>query len=235
MIVTSMQSLSTGYRALVIGASGGIGQALVETLSRDSRAGEVVGLSRSIDGLELENESTVQAHASKLRDQTFQMVVCATGALTIDGRGPEKSIRQIDHETMIRQFSTNAVGPALVLKHFLPLLDRKARSIFIILSARVGSIGDNRLGGWISYRSSKAALNQIVKTASIELARTHPNCVLVALHPGTVATALSAPFPNGRQRFAPLAASNLIVRTADNLLAEHSGGFFAYDGSEIVW
>lgn len=136
---------------------------------------------------------------------------------------------------MMKQFSTNAVGPALILKHFVPLLDRKDRSLFVILSARVGSIGDNRLGGWISYRSSKAALNQIVKTASIELARTHPNCVIVAIHPGTVATPLSARFRNGHQAFEPREAARLILKTVDKLSAEQSGSFIAYDGSKIVW
>ena len=233
--MTSMKSLPAGYRGLVIGASGGIGESLVEALRHDTRAGEVVGLSRSVDGLELEKEWTLHAHATRLTGKSFNMIVCATGALTIDTRGPEKTIRQIDRDAMLKQFSTNAVGPALILKHFVPLLDRKDRSLFVILSARVGSIGDNRLGGWISYRSSKAALNQIVKTTSIELARTHPKCVIVAVHPGTVATALSAPFRNGHQPFEPWEASRLILRTVDNLSAEQSGSFIAYDGSEIVW
>lgn len=231
----SMHSLPAGYRALVIGASGGIGAALVETLKRDPRAGDIVGLSRSVDGLDLESEATLQACASELGDRPFQIIVCATGALTIGGRGPEKSIRQIDREAMMKQFAINAVGPAMVHKYFTPLLERKARSIVVMLSARVGSIGDNRLGGWISYRSSKAALNQIVKTASIEIGRTHPHCVIVAMHPGTVATPLSAAFPSGHERFVPLAASDLILSTADNLSIVDSGGFRAYDGSEIIW
>jgi len=230
-----MDSLPAGYRALVVGASGGIGSGLVEILRHDPRVGEVVGLSRSVDGLELEKEWTLHAHATRLVDKPFQMIVCATGALTIDAQGPEKSIRQIDRDAMMKQFSTNAVGPALILKHFVPLLDRMDRSLFVILSARVGSIGDNRLGGWISYRSSKAALNQIVKTASIELARTHPMSVIAAIHPGTVATALSAPYRSGHQSFEPREASRLILAAVDKLSGEQSGSFIAYAGSEIVW
>ena len=133
------------------------------------------------------------------------------------------------------QFSINSVGPALVLKNFVPLLAKKRRVIFAILSARVGSIGDNVLGGWISYRSSKAALNQIVHTAAIEVTRANALSVLVVMHPGTVETSLSAPFSSGHKRFEPEDAANRILRTLDGLTPDFSGGFFAYDGTSIAW
>jgi len=233
--VFSMRSLPEGYASIVIGASGGIGSAIAEAIRHDPRAGEIVGLSRSDDGLEVEKEWTVKAHAANLAERTFHLMVCATGALTIDGHGPEKAIRQIDHDVMAKQFSTNAIGPAIVLKHFIPLLPRKERSLFVVLSARVGSIGDNRLGGWISYRSAKAALNQIVKTTSIELSRTKPHAILVAIHPGTIATTLTEPFSSGHERRTPDGASRLILQTMDGLTAAQNGGFFAYDGSAIAW
>lgn len=233
--VFSMRSLPEGYASIVIGASGGIGSAIAEAIRQDPRAGEIVRLSRSDDGLEVEKEWTVKAHAATLGARTFHLMICATGALTIDGHGPEKAIRQIDHDIMAKQFSTNAIGPAIVLKHFMPLLPRKERSLFVVLSARVGSIGDNRLGGWISYRSAKAALNQIVKTTSIELSRTKPHAILVAIHPGTVATTLTEPFSGGHERQAPDRASRLILQTADGLTSAQNGGFFAYDGSAIAW
>lgn len=133
------------------------------------------------------------------------------------------------------QFAVNAVGPALALKHFVPLLAKRRRSIFAFLSARVGSIEDNRLGGWISYRSSKAALNQIVRTAGIEVSRTHPASTIVAVHPGTVATELSEPFSSGHKRMEPNEAASKILGMLDCLQPADTGKFFAYDGTAIPW
>lgn len=229
----SMTSLTTGYRALVIGGSGGIGSAISIMLARDPRVASVSTLSRSTNGFDLEDEMSVRRHSDALV-APLHLIVCATGALTIDGSRPEKSIRQIDLSTMMRQFAVNAVGPALVLKHFTPLMANKDRALMVVLSARLGSISDNGLGGLISYRSSKAALNQIVKTASIELLRTHPLYVLAAIHPGTVETPLSAPFSNGHH-LSPQEAARSILQVANSLTPEQSGGFFAYDGSQISW
>lgn len=136
---------------------------------------------------------------------------------------------------MARHFRLNAIGPALLIKHFAPLLPKDRRSLFGTLSARIGSIGDNNLGGWISYRAAKAAQNQIVKTASIELARSRPHAVLIALHPGTVATPLSDPFAGGRERLEPDRSASMLLEVMNSLTPGNSGGFFAYDGTPIEW
>jgi NAD(P)-dependent dehydrogenase (short-subunit alcohol dehydrogenase family) len=230
-----VKSFGKNFRALVIGASGGIGQALADTLQRDDACRSVIGLSRSTDGLDLLDEDSIAAHAANLADQQFNLIVCATGALTINGVGPEKSIKQVTTDAMAAQFAINAIGPALILKHFTPLLSETRRSVFALLSARVGSIGDNRLGGWMSYRSSKAALNQIIRTAAIEIARTRPEAVVVAIHPGTVNTTLSRPFASNHKSTEPHEAASMILTTVDGLRASDTGGFFAYDARPIEW
>lgn len=177
----------------------------------------------------------MQRAAGALELGAYDLVICATGALTIDGVGPERSIRQISQTAMLAQFTLNAVGPALVLKHFAPLLARKDRTIFAFLSARVGSITDNALGGWISYRSSKAALNQIVRTGAIEIGRINPQSVVVSIHPGSVKTTLSDPFASGHERMEPADAAQGILGVLDGLQPSQTGRFFAYDGSAIPW
>ncbi len=230
-----MKSFGKNYRALVIGASGGIGQALVGLLRQDDACGTVVGLSRSTDGFDLLDEASIEEQANKLSDQRFDLIICAIGALTIQGIGPEKSIRQISPDAMAAQFAVNAIGPALILKHFTPLLAPSKRSACALLSARVGSIGDNRLGGWISYRSAKAALNQIVRTAAIEVARKRPEAVIVSIHPGTVDTSLSRPYAANHKATQPVDAAAMMLATIDGLKSSDTGGFFAYDGSRIEW
>jgi NAD(P)-dependent dehydrogenase (short-subunit alcohol dehydrogenase family) len=230
-----MRSLGAGYSALVIGASGGVGNAISSQLEMDSNCARVIGLSRRQNGFDLTDEASIKHAAEMLKLDEFDLVICSTGALTIDGKGPEKSIRQISQNNMMAQFAVNAVGPALILKHFIPLLARKKRVIFALLSARVGSIGDNALGGWISYRSSKAALNQIVHTAAIEVRRANPYSILVTMHPGTVKTKLSDPFSAGHMRSDPMEAAERILQILDRLEPHHSGGFFAYDGTVIPW
>jgi NAD(P)-dependent dehydrogenase (short-subunit alcohol dehydrogenase family) len=222
----------TDLRALVIGASGGIGGALAAAL--EARGASVVGLSRRQDGLDLTDEASVAAAAGRL-EGPFGLILDATGALEIWGRGPEKSIGAIDPEVMAAQFAVNAIGPALLLKHFHALLPRAGRGVFATLSARVGSIGDNRLGGWISYRAAKAALNQIVRTSAIEIARKRPDSVVVALHPGTVRTALTARYVGGRPTVSPEAAAGNLLAVIDRLTPAETGGFFAWDGQPIPW
>jgi len=136
---------------------------------------------------------------------------------------------------MMKQFALNALGPALVLKHVAAKLPRRDRGLMAFLSARVGSIGDNHLGGWVSYRASKAALNQIIRTASVELGRTHPQSLLAALHPGTVATSLSDDYAGGRDRFRPEESATKMLSVLDRLQPAQSGSFHAYDGSSIEW
>ena len=217
-------------RALIIGASGGIGGALAASVLAD----ETVTLSRSADGFDLTDERTVEAAAARLEGE-FDLIVDATGALEIDGIGPEKSLRQIDPAVMAAQFSTNAIGPALIFKHFMRRLPRGDRAVLATLSARVGSIGDNGLGGWVSYRAAKAALNQIVRTTSIELARTHPEAICVALHPGTVKTPLTDRYVGNHPTVSPdEAAQNLLV-VLDQLQPENTGGFYDWAGKEVPW
>ncbi|WP_426238778.1 SDR family NAD(P)-dependent oxidoreductase [Pararhizobium sp. DWP1-1-3] len=231
-----MDSLRQAYKATIIGASGGIGRGLADQLEASPNCAVLVRLSRKETGFDLGDEATIQHAATGVRDAhgDMDLVFDATGALQIDGIGPEKSLRAIDPAVMARQFAVNAIGPALILKHFTPLMPRGRRAIFATLSARVGSIGDNRLGGWISYRAAKAALNQIVKTASIEIARTHPHAVVAALHPGTVATSLTAPFHHG-EATAPEEAARQLIAVLDSLQVSSTGGFFAYDGQAIEW
>lgn len=230
----SMTSLAPGYRAIVLGASGGIGSALATAIKGDVNCAELVELSRSGSGLDVTNEQSMADAAQRL-EGPFQLIFCATGGLTIDGVGPEKSLRQISADAMARQFALNAIGTALVAKYFTPLLPKKERGLMGFLSARVGSIGDNHLGGWISYRASKAALNQILRTASVELSRTHPQAVIVPLHPGTVATSLSEKYSGGHDRVDPAVAARNLLTVLNSLSPQQSGQFFAYDGSAIEW
>ena len=217
-------------RSLVLGATGGIGRAVADALSA---RGPVLGLSRR-DGLDWRDPARAEAVLQKL-DGPFDLVFDATGALEIDAKAPEKQLAAIDAEAMAVQFAVNAVGPALVLKHYKTLLPRQGRAVFATLSARVGSIQDNRLGGWISYRASKAALNQIVRTAAIEIARTRPDAIVTALHPGTVQTGLSEDFVRARDVFTPSQAAQKLIAVLDGLQPDATGGFFAYDGSRIPW
>ena len=164
------------------------------------------------------------------------MVINATGILESEGCVAEKTFRQLDAAEMAPAFAINAIGPALLMKHLLPLLPRTGRSVFATLSARVGSIGDNRLGGWYSYRASKAALNQIVRTAAIELGRSRPDALCVAIHPGTVATRLSQRFAkSGLDIQSPETAALRILTVLDALLPNASGGFFDQHGQPIAW
>ncbi|WP_420863893.1 SDR family oxidoreductase [Algirhabdus cladophorae] len=218
--------------ALVIGASGGIGQAVGLELER--RGASVTRLSRRVDGFDLGNEASVKAALSSL-EGPFDVIFVATGALTVGAYEPEKSLSAISAAGMADQFAVNAIGPALILKHARHLIPKTDRCVFAILSARVGSIGDNTIGGWTGYRAAKAALNQIVRSASIELGRTHKGCICAALHPGTVETPFTAKYA-GRHKTVPaeVAAGNLIS-VIDAFTLEHTGGFFDYAGEAVPW
>ena len=222
----------TSEKALVIGATGGIGAALTRAL--EAGGASVTPLSRSGDGFDLTDETSI-ARAAEALDGPFDLIFDATGALVIDGAAPEKTIAVIDPAAMAAQFALNAIGPALLLKHLHPLLPTDRRAVFVTLSARVGSIGDNGLGGWISYRAAKSALNQIVRTAAIEIARRRPEAVVAALHPGTVRTDLTSKYAGRHPTVSPdEAAANLLAVIAD-LTPENTGGFFAWDGKPIPW
>lgn len=224
--------------ALVIGASGGVGSALLAELQRENLYRHVVGLSRhSTPCLDLLNEASIVECARYIGGIGLpRLVIDATGFLHSENLEPEKSWRQINPEHMAKAFAVNAIGPVLLMKHFLPLMPRQGRAVFATLSAKVGSIGDNHLGGWYSYRASKAALNQLVRTAAIELRRTAPNIICVALHPGTVDTRLSAPFAkSGLELQTPAVAARRLLNVVARLKSESSGQFFDYRGEKLSW
>lgn len=234
-----MDSLKKGGLAVVIGSAGGIGAAMVEALGQGGAFNEVIGFSRaSRPGIDLLDEESIVRAADTVsaRQSELRLVFDATGFLHGGGFTPEKSLTALTPEHMAHSFAVNAIGPALLMKQFLPLLPKQGKSIFATLSAKVGSIGDNRLGGWYSYRASKAALNQLVHTAAIELARRRPEAVCVALHPGTVDTGLSSDFAktglNARQ---PAEAAALLIGTLDRLTSTGTGGFFDYNGNHLPW
>ncbi len=225
--------------AVVVGASGGIGGAVLERLKADRDFETAVGLGRtSTPDLDLLDEPSIAACAKHVTDLPgdLRLLIVATGVLGDGERTPEKSWRELDPNALARQFAINAIGPALVLKHFLPLLPKRGRSVCACLSARVGSIGDNHLGGWYGYRASKAALNQLARTASVELARSRPEAICVVLHPGTVATALSRPFVEaGPNVVSPGVAAERLLTVIEGLRALNTGGFFDYRGKNIEW
>jgi NAD(P)-dependent dehydrogenase (short-subunit alcohol dehydrogenase family) len=232
-----MNSLPEGYTAAVIGASGAIGGALVSALQADPRCARVHALSRrGMPAVDLADETSLAAAAAQLRAEgPLHLLVCATGVLQLGPRSPEKRLADLDPATLAQAFATNTIGPALVLKHFHALLPLKERGLLAVLSARVGSIGDNRKGGWYGYRASKAALNQLLHTAAIEVARQRPLAVLVALHPGTVRSALSAPIIGDAEATSPDDAARNLLSVLDGLQAAQTGGFFAWDGTVIPW
>ncbi len=231
-----MQSLSEGYRALVFGASGAIGQAFVRALQSDPRCAAVCGVSRqSSPGFDLLDESSMAACAHTLTAQgPFHLVLDATGALTLNGRGPEKRLEELDAAHVLHALHLNAVGPSLLLKHFSPLLASGERVIWGKLSARVGSIEDNRKGGWYGYRAAKAALNMLLQTGAIEIARRRPLAVVAALQPGTVQSALSQPFL-GHDALRPDDAAQRLLSVLNGLQPNGRAQFVDHQGQPIPW
>lgn len=219
-------------QALVIGSSGAIGAALCAKLATDGY--QVTGLSRRQDGFDLTDETSVQRGLAGL-EAPFHRIIVATGALELGGRRPEKALSAVDPAALAAQFALNATGPLIVLKHALRLLPRNAPAQFAALSARVGSIGDNRLGGWYSYRAAKAALNQLIHTAAIEISRTHPQAVVCCLHPGTVATPLTAAYAGSHPTVSPGQAAANLLAVLDGLRPQDTGGFLDWRGLPIVW
>jgi NAD(P)-dependent dehydrogenase (short-subunit alcohol dehydrogenase family) len=238
----TMKSFPGGGMALVVGASGGIGSALVSVLEADPAFARVVGLSRSSrPALDITDEGDVAhaaEHVARLVEEgtPLRLVMDATGLLSDAEMQPEKALRQIDPAAMARSFAVNSIGPALLLKHLSPLMPRDGKAVFATLSAKVGSIGDNVLGGWVSYRASKAALNQILRTASIEIARRRPEQVLLALHPGTVDTGLSRPFSRtGLDVQSAEVAARRLLSVVDAAGPDDTGAFLSHRGERLPW
>ena len=230
----------------IIGASGAIGGAFVEEFAKRSDVNCIYAFSRS--SLEFENakvksfvvdfeneESISQAAIFASDNSSIDFVIVATGMLHGDGIKPEKSIRDLNKSSLLEIYNVNAVIPALLAKHFLPKLNKGSRAVFACISARVGSISENQLGGWHAYRAAKVALNMLLKNCAIELGRSNKNAVVVALHPGTVDSKLSKPFHAGYQNkiYSPHEAVQNMLKVIDGLTPENSGGFFAYDGTKI--
>lgn len=229
-----MNSLPQGYRAVVLGASGAIGSAFVAALQADPRCAEVLAISRqSHPSWDITDEASSAALAQSIAGP-LHLVVDATGALTIAGVGPEKRLADVSAERLMRSWQLNAMGPALLLKHLAPKLALHERAIWAKLSARVGSIEDNHKGGWYAYRSAKAALNQLLQTSAIELARQRPGLVLAALQPGTVASPLSQPFV-GDHAMAPKDSVNRLLQVLDQLPATGRAHFVDHAGQVVPW
>jgi NAD(P)-dependent dehydrogenase (short-subunit alcohol dehydrogenase family) len=233
------ESFPAAGLAVVVGAGGGIGQAMLDGVAGSGRFVRCIGFGRTgTPAVDLTREDSIAAAAAQIGalGVPLRLVVAATGFLHGGGIEPEKSWRQIDAAAMAHAFAINSIGPALLMKHLLPLLPRQGKCVFAALSAKVGSIGDNRLGGWYSYRASKAALNQLVHTAAIELQRQRPEAICVALHPGTVGTALSAPFAkSGLAVQTPTEAAQRLLSVIDSLCAADSGHFFNPQGERLPW
>jgi len=233
---------------VVVGATGGIGRAFLEHLIARGEVEHVLCLSRKGDApsaspkivtgkLDYTETASIEAAAEQAKDLgTLDLVIVATGLLHDGDLGPEKSLRDLDADRLAHAFHVNTIGPALLAKHFLPLMRKDTKSVFATLSARVGSISDNRIGGWYGYRSAKSALNQMLRTASIEHARRWKDGVVVGLHPGTVDTGLSAPFQGNvaeGKLFSAEYSTGKMLNVIDGLTAADTGKVFAYDGSEV--
>lgn len=234
-----LTSLRDGYCAVILGSSGGIGQALCDLFRCDPRCETLLGYStRTNPAIDLSHEETIEnaARDASTKIEVIDVLIVATGILQApNGTPPEKAFSQLDADLCREIFQINTIGPAIALKHFIPLLNRRGRTLIATLSARVGSIGDNGLGGWISYRASKAALNQITHTAAIELSRKNKHSVCVALHPGTIETELSKPLARGRFTHSAEDCASNLLGVLDKLSPDETGGFFDYAGKSIPW
>ena len=242
-----LPSMDENLRVIIVGASGGIGGALTQLLASDDQTAQLYALSRS--GVNFDNPkvtslpydftqsgSITRAVVTLKASGKFDLIIIATGLLQGEGIAPEKTMRAMSHDGFTQSFMSNTIGPAMSAQALLPLLRRDQKSVFTALSARVGSISDNRLGGWYAYRAAKAALNMVIKTLAIEYGRRFPEAIIAGLHPGTVDTALSKPFqgnvPEGKL-FTPEFCAQRLIEVIDRLEPKDSGGLFAWDGQKI--
>jgi len=232
-----MNSLPPDFKAIVVGASGAIGGAFQHALSHLPNCQAVVGISRETHAsFDITDEKSVVEMAEILRPQgPFHLIIDATGALHLNGASPEKRIEDLNVDNLKNAFMINSIGPALLIKHFVRLMPMNARCFSAKLSARVGSITDNRKGGWYGYRASKAALNMILQTAAIEVARKRPEAIVLALQPGTVRSKLSAPFVQANHAMDPDKAVAMLLNQFDQLSPCQKALFIDYRGLPIPW
>jgi NAD(P)-dependent dehydrogenase (short-subunit alcohol dehydrogenase family) len=231
-----MALLPKPFRAVVIGSSGTIGSAFMELLMQTPSCTEVIGLHRnSAIPIDFQKPDSIKEAAKTLSSTgPFQLIINTVGILHSSEWMPEKRLDDLNQEQLLELMQINTIGPALTIKYFSKILDPQ-NSVMATLSAKVGSIEDNRLGGWYSYRASKAALNMLIKTASIELARTKPNIALIALHPGTVNSRLSKPFRGEQIGRPPLDAAQDMLKVMEEIEASDSGSFLSYSGERLPW
>ena len=237
-----LPSMPRGFRAVIIGATGGIGGALHAALAANPHCREAIGLARNPRAdmrlIDLDNDASIETAAREIgAGGTVDLVINATGMLHDESRGisPEKSWKHLDAATMMASYRANCIGPALVGRHFLPLLPRQGKAVMALLSARVGSISDNHSGGWHGYRAAKAALNMMIVNFAHEMRFRNTDAVILGLHPGTVETRLSAPFSNMARHhlFAPEKAAQHLLAVIDAAAADHSGHCIDWQGAVI--
>jgi NAD(P)-dependent dehydrogenase (short-subunit alcohol dehydrogenase family) len=234
VMVDVLSSFPSDFRALVFGARGGIGAAFVAALQTRC---QVTGLTRA--DIDICDEAALAALAERLKaDAPYHLIINATGLLHDEAADiqPEKALKQINAKAMAHVLAVNAIAPALIAKYFLPLMARDEKAVMAHLSARVGSISDNRMGGWTSYRAAKAAQNMVVKNAAIETARRDKQKIIIGLHPGTVDSPLSAPFQGNvaeDKLFSPAQSAAYLLAVIDVLQADDSGKVFAWDGQAV--
>ena len=234
----NLSSFPKPLNVVVIGASGGIGKAFVAMLQSHDQVGVVYSFSRNDPNaisIDICNEGSIQKAVSNI-DEPVHLIILATGLLHDGDVMPEKSLRDLNAENMKKLFDINTIGPTLVAKHFISCLPRTGKSVFAVLSARVGSISDNHLGGWHSYRSSKAALNMMIKNIAIETSRKYKDMAIIGLHPGTVDTKLSSPFQTNVKEgklFSPNQAAEYLLNVINRVSCDDTGRIFAWDGQEV--
>ena len=229
-----MALITSDSRALIIGASGGIGSAMTMTLGNICGMGNVITRSRSADGLDICDEQSIREMVLDLEGQ-FDLIFIATGALEAAGLPPEKTIMSMTPEALRAQFEINTLGPALLIKHLHAFLPKSRPSVLATLTARVGSIGDNGLGGWISYRTAKSAVHQVIKTAALEIARKRPHSACIALHPGTVQTPLTHKYATQHKSVQPIEAAKNLLSVINMLKPKDNGQFYDWAGKSIEW
>ena len=246
--MTDLSTFTPNMRVAIIGASGGIGAAMVDALVANTQVSQVFALSRQGQShsspkvlnltYDFTNEGSIMAACEAMREAgTFDLIITATGLLQGEGIAPEKNSRALSYEGFQHSFLINTVGPAMTAKHMLPLLTKENKSVFAALSARVGSISDNRLGGWYAYRASKSALNMVIKTLAVEYGRNYNNSAIIGLHPGTVNTDLSKPFqsqvPAG-ELFTPQQSAAYLLNVVNQVRPDQSGIVFDWAGKEVI-